>query len=155
MKSLFVIATGELTGVQMLASEEMLALNTPDGCAWVDGAQDARRTVVQLVTDDFGDQHAVAVPRTPPRPADNAYQTWAWDDDVGDWVAQPTRLWREVRPRAERDQLLVASDWVVMRAIETGTPVPPPWLAYRAALRDLPEQPGFPDSITWPTPPTA
>lgn len=57
--------------------------------------------------------------------------------------------------RAERDRLLAACDWVVARAYEQGVPVPAPWATYRAALRDLPEQPGFPESITWPTPPTS
>lgn len=56
--------------------------------------------------------------------------------------------------RARRDELLAASDWVVMRAMEQGAPIPAPWAAYRAALRDVPAQAGFPEFITWPTPPT-
>jgi len=65
------------------------------------------------------------------------------------------RSWDAPTARAERDQRLAACDWVVMRAMETGTAVPAAWLAYRAALRDLTQQPGFPASIDWPTPPTA
>ncbi|WP_412841983.1 phage tail assembly chaperone, partial [Cereibacter johrii] len=29
------------------------------------------------------------------------------------------------------------------------------WTAYRQALRDVPEQPGFPAEIAWPEPPAA
>jgi hypothetical protein len=90
MRSLFNLETGELTGMQMLASPEMMALNTPRGHAWVDGAHDQRRTLVRLVTDDFGDQHAVAVQRTPPRPADSEMQVWSWSAAALDWVASPT-----------------------------------------------------------------
>ena len=55
------------------------------------------------------------------------------------------------RIRRHRDRLLAASDWVVTRATETGAPVPPAWVAYRQALRDVPEQPGFPlDIVSWP-----
>lgn len=66
----------------------------------------------------------------------------------------PVVMWDGPTARAERDRLLADCDWVVTRAFETTTPVPPPWAAYRAALRNLPQQPGFPDAITWPVPPT-
>lgn len=54
------------------------------------------------------------------------------------------------RVRYARDRLLAASDWVVLRASEQGTPVPPDWLAYRQALRDVSSQEGFPDAVVWP-----
>lgn len=101
MKSLYVIESGELTGMQMLASEEMLTLNTPPGHAWVDGALDQRRFVVQLVTDDHGTQQAVATPRTPPRPADSEMQTWSWSEDAGDWIATPTLAMLKAQARAQ------------------------------------------------------
>ncbi|RZL39861.1 MAG: hypothetical protein EOP35_02580 [Rubrivivax sp.] len=62
--------------------------------------------------------------------------------------------WDAPSARAERDRLLAACDWVVARAYELGAAVPAPWAAYRAALRSLTEQPGFPASISWPTAPT-
>lgn len=61
--------------------------------------------------------------------------------------------------RAERDKLLAESDWVVTKAVEQnaqdglGIQVPQVWLDYRQALRDIPQQPGFPDNVTWPTAP--
>lgn len=89
-RSLYVVETGELTGLRMTADAEMLALNTPPGHAWVDGAHDCRRFVVRLVTDDHGEQQAVVDARIPARPADNDYQTWVWDEATGDWRVSPT-----------------------------------------------------------------
>ena len=58
----------------------------------------------------------------------------------------------EAVARATRKNLLDRCDWVVTKAFETGTSVPSDWSAYRTALRDLTQQPGFPD-VTWPTAP--
>jgi hypothetical protein len=82
--------------------------------------------------------------------------------DVYDGVSfvpreQPIQLSEEIR--AQRDKLLADSDWVVTKAVEQnaqdglGIQVPQVWLAYRQALRDIPQQAGFPDNVTWPTKP--
>ena len=64
--------------------------------------------------------------------------------------------------REERDRRLMACDYIVVKSIESGKPVPQAWLDYRQALRDLPSNsspqcwPTFQlklDSIGWPTPP--
>lgn len=55
--------------------------------------------------------------------------------------------------RARRDALLAASDWVTLRAIETGEDVPGEWATYRQSLRDVPEQSKFPQTINWPAAP--
>ena len=55
--------------------------------------------------------------------------------------------------RAERDRLLAKSDWVTIRATDTGDPVPTEWQTYRQALRDITEQTGFPEEIEWPQEP--
>lgn len=54
------------------------------------------------------------------------------------------------RVRAERSQLLTASDWtqVIDAPVDQGA-----WATYRQALRDLPQQEGFPTTITWPVKP--
>lgn len=51
--------------------------------------------------------------------------------------------------RQERDQLLAASDWTQLKDIADSISVP--YATYRQALRDLPEQEGFPSNVTWPT----
>jgi hypothetical protein len=52
--------------------------------------------------------------------------------------------------RAQRDQLLTASDWTQMPDAPVDQAA---WATYRQALRDIPQQAGFPTDITWPTKP--
>jgi len=55
--------------------------------------------------------------------------------------------------RRVRDEMLAASDWVVVKAQEAGEAVPAAWQAYRTALRDLPASTSDPASPVWPTKP--
>ena len=55
--------------------------------------------------------------------------------------------------RAQRDSLLLKTDWIVVRAQEVGDEIPEGWSQYRQALRDIPEQIGFPADVQWPDPP--
>lgn len=50
-----------------------------------------------------------------------------------------------------RDFLLTQSDWTMLLDVPTDKKA---WKAYRQALRDITQQPGFPDNIVWPTKPT-
>jgi hypothetical protein len=52
--------------------------------------------------------------------------------------------------RATRDAKLAATDWVVIKALETAAAVPAETATLRQALRDIPSQAGFPWEITWP-----
>jgi len=52
--------------------------------------------------------------------------------------------------RFERDKLIAETDWWAT-SDRTMTDAQ---TAYRQALRDVPEQAGFPNDITWPTKPT-
>lgn len=49
--------------------------------------------------------------------------------------------------RIRRDGLLKETDEIVIRCAEAGELVPDEWKAYRQALRDVPEQPGFPEAV--------
>ena len=52
--------------------------------------------------------------------------------------------------RTERDIKLTESDWTQV----TDAPVDQAaWATYRQALRDIPEQSGFPNEVNWPTEP--
>ena len=75
-----------------------------------------------------------------------------FDYDTLELVLDVELAW--LRVRQQRNRLLSATDWVILRAQDQGTPVPPEWLAYRQALRDITDQ-GDPLTITWPTPPDA
>lgn len=50
---------------------------------------------------------------------------------------------------SERKRMLEATDWMAL----SDNTLSPEWAAYRQALRDIADQPGFPHDIDWPTPP--
>lgn len=52
--------------------------------------------------------------------------------------------------RTERNRLLTQSDWTQLPDAGTDSAA---WATYRQALRDIPQQAGFPDRVTWPTKP--
>lgn len=58
----------------------------------------------------------------------------------------------EAAATARRDTLLKDSDWVVIKAMELGEPVPSDWAAYRAELRALDQSPSWPN-VAWPEKP--
>ena len=47
--------------------------------------------------------------------------------------------------RANRDALLAETDWMVVKAAETGVALASDWKAYRQALRDLPTHSNWPN----------
>jgi len=52
--------------------------------------------------------------------------------------------------RTQRDALLADSDWTQVPDAPVDQAA---WATYRQALRDLTEQTGFPEDVTWPTKP--
>jgi hypothetical protein len=72
-----------------------------------------------------------------------------WDAMEAEWAAGANdRVAAEIR--TERDAKLTASDWtqVVDAPVDQAA-----WATYRQALRDIPDQAGFPNNINWPTEP--
>ena len=55
--------------------------------------------------------------------------------------------------RADRDDRLAKTDWVVTKSLEAGAAVPQEMADYRQALRDVPAQAGFPWAVNWPVKP--
>lgn len=55
--------------------------------------------------------------------------------------------------RTQRDKLLQETDWVVIKAKETGTNLSAAFKDYRQELRDITLQDGFPHNVTWPEKP--
>tara|TARA_R110000803_G_scaffold20875_1_gene53215 strand:- start:269 stop:550 length:282 start_codon:yes stop_codon:yes gene_type:complete len=73
----------------------------------------------------------------------------ARDAEEATWAAGAnTRA--AVAVRGERDAKLAACDWMGNNDVT----MPSAWITYRAALRNVPAQAGFPNSITWPTEPS-
>lgn len=52
--------------------------------------------------------------------------------------------------RTERDAKLLASDWTQVADAPVDQAA---WASYRQSLRAVPEQAGFPNTVTWPTEP--
>ena len=52
--------------------------------------------------------------------------------------------------RAQRDKLLADTDWTQVLDAPIDAATREAYRAYRQALRDIPEQEGFPETITWP-----
>ena len=56
--------------------------------------------------------------------------------------------------RTQRTSLLAQSDYVILPDAPYSEETKTAYRTYRQALRDLPEQVGFPNNVTWPTKPT-
>jgi hypothetical protein len=74
----------------------------------------------------------------------NQVFTVAVEDKTQEEIAAATAS-KAAQVRKQRDQLLAQSDWMVIRAAETGVAMSADWAAYRQALRDISAQAGFPD----------
>ena len=72
---------------------------------------------------------------------------------VADYVPPPEPTTQEVAAaiRAERDRLLSVTDWTQTADVPQTTK--DLFAPYRQALRDLPQQSGFPENIDWPVKP--
>lgn len=57
--------------------------------------------------------------------------------------------------KLKRDKLLLKSDWTDTLSAKPrlGDTLYNQWQTYRQELRDIPQQQGFPENITWPIPP--
>lgn len=118
------LATGLfLPGSQLHSTLAALANNTPEGHGAMEGVFDRFKHRVDLETGEV-------IEYVTPRPGPTAEQM-----------------------RQERDRRLAECDWVIIRANELEAPVPAAWKAYRKALRDVPDQPGFPGAVEWPVAP--
>ena len=56
--------------------------------------------------------------------------------------------------RAKRDKMLESCDYLMALDYPISADAREQWRAYRQALRDIPQQEGFPDNIEWPVKPT-
>lgn len=74
------------------------------------------------------------------------------DVSVSDHPAPATDTINDIadRVRVQRNALLAASDWTQIPDAPVDKSA---WAAYRQALRDIPQQSGFPNSVTWPSKP--
>ena len=90
----------------------------------------------------------------PKDPANRHYQQFLEEQAKGEAVlvphVEPTPTWEQIR--AQRDQLLVQSDWTTLPDA-TPKPSKEAWLTYRQALRDITKTHQSPEAVIWPTKP--
>lgn len=70
-------------------------------------------------------------------------------------VPEPTEEQQEMQVRAQRNSLLSLSDWTQLADAPLTAEKKQAWAEYRQALRDVPEQAGFPENVAWPLVPEA
>lgn len=81
---------------------------------------------------------------------------WTYEWTVSSKTAEQIQEYDDaeaVSVRRQRDSLLAETDWVVIKAKETGGNLSTAFKEYRQALRDITAQDGFPYDITWPEKP--
>jgi len=72
-----------------------------------------------------------------------------WDAMEAEWAAGESAR-KASQARSERERLLTASDWTQISDAPVDKSA---WATYRQALRDIPQQAGFPITINWPVKP--
>lgn len=70
-------------------------------------------------------------------------------------VPEPTEEQQEMQVRAARNSLLDLCDWTQLPDAPLTAEQKQEWAEYRQALRDVPEQTGFPENVVWPSTPSA
>jgi hypothetical protein len=93
-----------------------------------------------------------AVPGMPVKREDKWIQGWDIVDISQEEINEQTQA-LAASVRLERDQKMMESDWVIMKAYELQIAPPKDWVDYRQALRDITTQPKFPQDIVWPVKP--
>lgn len=106
VRSVYLLATGQLTGQTLVVPEADEVACTPPGCGLVDGAWPADQWRVDMQT-----QQVVAL--APAKPDDTQEFSWEWSAEFGRWLAKPTLM----RLRADK---LASIDQAIARA-EAGT----------------------------------
>jgi hypothetical protein len=86
---------------------------------------------------------------------DDVDHDWTYDGTTFALPPQPSAEELAIKAAAEartfRDQLLAQTDWT--QAADVPQATKDKWAPYRQALRDVPQQAGFPDNIQWPSKP--
>ena len=67
------------------------------------------------------------------------------------WVQENAKQSKTADVRDRRNALLTSTDWT--QAADVPQAIKDKYATYRQALRDVPQQEGFPDNIVWPIQP--
>ena len=137
MKNYAKITNGKVVSTVSLADHiDPTAID--QSATWVEITEEYQ-SVDELYFDGF------KVQKVQPKPS--PYHVF--DSSSGSWVLESSAL-AEIT-RLQRYELLAKSDWTQLPDVPLATKEA--WAAYRQALRDITEQPGFPFDVVWPQPP--
>lgn len=135
--TIFRKSTGQILRIANIPVEMVsIQLTSPDE-GWIEG---------QYPGNQFYIENLTAVP-IPPQPSDHH----EFDYATKQWVDTRTVESEAAKVRWKRDALLAASDWTQLPDVPLATKEA--WAAYRQALRDITDQPGFPFDVVWPQAP--
>lgn len=132
--------------------------NNPPAMVVLDGFRRNFTDLTREQWDGLGYNEAVPVRRAP----FTTYETrWVKGEDLifreeimAATVDEEARTAHEaVEIRTERDRLLRDSDWTQLADSTLDETALVLWQSYRQALRDVPQQTGFPFAVHWPTRP--
>jgi len=130
--------TGVIKGQAMMPARQLSEINQ----AYIEGAWDGTIYYIQ-------DGKPVPYPR---KPDANSWVVWSWDIDTLGWQVNTAETALAVRKT--RNQRLAVVDRVNPIWYASLTPEQQQQLQqYRQALLDIPQQPGFPETISWPAKP--
>lgn len=118
-------------------SEFLCALGDPSKFAHVEIPDDLGEVPHYMLRGEMSDDGMRLVLKTA------EYDQWKQQVEADAWD----------QLRAERNRLLAASDWTVLPDAPLSDAVRAAWLAYRQALRDIPETIEDPFNVAWPTTP--
>lgn len=114
--------------------------------------------VVEVISQDLPvyDQDTQRIVEGTPALKDGVWkQVWIVEE-LSDEEKQQILDSKAVAIRSERDRKLQETDWRIIYETEKaaidnlGVQYPVAWAEYRQALRDVPQQPGFPSNVVWP-----
>lgn len=136
MKAIKYISTGKITGVLDM-SEEYLELQLQDDEFLLKDieADDSKQYV------DTASKLLVDFPLKP-----NDYSKFDWNSKQ--WFDDLETLTQQIN--SNRKSLLKQSDWTDTVSAQTRLPNYQQWQDYRQALRDIPQQTGYPENVIWP-----
>jgi len=127
-------SNGRFTGFVDSQNQEVLDMNTPEGSVFVDGNYDINYYLDQGV-----------VVKQPEQPS----TLHMFDFQTKTWIFSSSAI------KGKRASLLEQSDWTDTLSSKTrlGDNLYSQWQTYRQALRDIPQQSGYPQNVVWPTAP--
>lgn len=108
----------------------------------------------QSIEGRFPDEEFYFQESSPIRIPDKPYGNFKWSNIKKAWEEIPTNIITDelIQNVLQKRQILLSgSDWTQLPDVPLETKSA--WATYRQALRDITNQPGFPESVLWPNQP--